>query len=52
MKNAMRRNLDCVAANVGISGVGTWTKSRMTDTKDVYVGDQSIGNKALAGVTC
>ena len=49
MKNAMCRDLNRVAANIGAS---TRTESGLTDTKDMYVCRRSIGNKALRGVAC
>ena len=50
MKNTTRCDLDSVAANIGIGGMSTRTKSGLTDSKDMYVFRQSIGNETLAGI--
>ena len=52
MKNTMCCDLDSVAANIGIGGMSTWTESGLTDSKDVYVCQRSIGKKTLAGISC
>jgi hypothetical protein len=52
MKNAVCRDLNRVAANIGVSGASTRTESGLTDTKDMYVCRRSIGSKALRGVAC
>ena len=52
MKNTMRCDLYSVAANIGIGGTSTQTESGLTDSKDVYVCQRSVGNKTLAGISC
>jgi hypothetical protein len=52
MKNAVCCDLDSVAANIGIGGMSTRTQSGLTDLKDMYVCQRSIGNETFAGISC
>ena len=52
MKNAVCCNLDSIATNIGIGGMSTQTESGLTDLKNVYICQRSIGNKTLAGIPC